>query len=120
VRATDGKFIAYYRVSTDHQGANGNGCAAQIQRRVALAVARSYSCARRFGPIVEGFSEHDDGERWQCTPCLMRPIMSVWPKPTRRSHDSAAPPKAPAANAALRPWAARVGTALATASAPEV
>jgi DNA invertase Pin-like site-specific DNA recombinase len=25
----DGKFIAYYRVSTDHQGMNGNGMAAQ-------------------------------------------------------------------------------------------
>ena len=25
----DGKFIAYYRVSTEHQGANGNGMAAQ-------------------------------------------------------------------------------------------
>jgi DNA invertase Pin-like site-specific DNA recombinase len=25
----DGKFIAYYRVSTEHQGANGNGIAAQ-------------------------------------------------------------------------------------------
>jgi DNA invertase Pin-like site-specific DNA recombinase len=25
----DGKFIAYYRVSTDHQGVNGNGIAAQ-------------------------------------------------------------------------------------------
>src|SRR6476661_7555747 len=25
----DGKFIAYYRVSTDHQGMNGNGIAAQ-------------------------------------------------------------------------------------------
>jgi len=25
----DGKFIAYYRVSTDHQGINGNGIAAQ-------------------------------------------------------------------------------------------
>ena len=25
----DGKFIAYYRVSTDHQGLNGNGMAAQ-------------------------------------------------------------------------------------------
>ena len=25
----DGKFIAYYRVSTDHQGVNGNGMAAQ-------------------------------------------------------------------------------------------
>jgi hypothetical protein len=23
----DGKFIAYYRVSTDHQGVNGNGIA---------------------------------------------------------------------------------------------
>jgi DNA invertase Pin-like site-specific DNA recombinase len=25
----DGKFIAYYRVSTDRQGMNGNGMAAQ-------------------------------------------------------------------------------------------
>src|ERR1700731_928754 len=25
----DGRFIAYYRVSTDHQGVNGNGIAAQ-------------------------------------------------------------------------------------------
>jgi hypothetical protein len=25
----DGKFIAYYRVSTDYQGVNGNGIAAQ-------------------------------------------------------------------------------------------
>ena len=69
----DGKFIAYYRVSTEHQGANGNehGCAAQIQRRVALAVARSYSCARRFGPRAKGYelrvsalpSEADIGQR---------------------------------------------------------
>jgi DNA invertase Pin-like site-specific DNA recombinase len=25
----DGRFVAYYRVSTEHQGANGNGMAAQ-------------------------------------------------------------------------------------------
>ena len=50
----DGKFIAYYRVSTEHQGCYRQryGCAAQIQRRVALAVARSYSCARRLGHIA--------------------------------------------------------------------
>jgi hypothetical protein len=28
-RVMDGKFIAYYRVSTDRQGMNGNGMAAQ-------------------------------------------------------------------------------------------
>ena len=28
-RVMEGKFIAYYRVSTDHQGVNGNGMAAQ-------------------------------------------------------------------------------------------
>jgi DNA invertase Pin-like site-specific DNA recombinase len=58
----DGKFIAYYRVSTEHQGANGNGCAAQIQRRVALAVARSRSCARRFGPMIEGYAARSAGQ----------------------------------------------------------
>jgi hypothetical protein len=30
----DGKFIAYYRVSTEHQGANGNGMAAQRKSSV--------------------------------------------------------------------------------------
>ena len=30
----DGKFIAYYRVSTEHRGANGNGMAAQRKSSV--------------------------------------------------------------------------------------
>ena len=30
----DGKFIAYYRVSTEHQGAIGNGMAAQRKSSV--------------------------------------------------------------------------------------
>jgi hypothetical protein len=32
----DEKFIAYYRVSTDHQGVNGNGMAAQLSAAASL------------------------------------------------------------------------------------
>ena len=37
----DGKFIAYYRVSTEHQGANGNGMAAQRKSSVGSPRLRS-------------------------------------------------------------------------------
>jgi DNA invertase Pin-like site-specific DNA recombinase len=40
----DGKFIAYYRVSTDRQGMNGNGMTAQRK-----AVERSKLYARLAG-----------------------------------------------------------------------
>ena len=33
-RVMDGKFIAYYRVSTDHQGVNGNGTLSARRSRI--------------------------------------------------------------------------------------
>jgi hypothetical protein len=35
----------------------------------------------RFGPILEGYSEHDGMASVGITHCLMRPIMSAWARP---------------------------------------
>lgn len=52
----DGKFIAYYRVSTDHQGMNGNGMAAQCK-----AVADYLNGGR--WKLVGEFTEVESGKR---------------------------------------------------------
>jgi DNA invertase Pin-like site-specific DNA recombinase len=52
----DGKFIAYYRVSTDHQGANGNGIAAQRK------AVEDYLNGGRW-KLVGEFTEVESGKR---------------------------------------------------------
>ena len=52
----DGKFIAYYRVSTDHQGVNGNGMAAQ---RKAVEDYLNGGCWK----LVGEFTEVESGKR---------------------------------------------------------
>ena len=52
----DGKFIAYYRVSTDHQGMNGNGMAAQ---RKAVEDYLNGGCWK----LVGEFTEVESGKR---------------------------------------------------------
>jgi DNA invertase Pin-like site-specific DNA recombinase len=52
----DGKFIAYYRVSTDHQGANGNGMAAQRK------AVEDYLNGGRW-KLVGEFTEVESGKR---------------------------------------------------------
>jgi DNA invertase Pin-like site-specific DNA recombinase len=52
----DGKFIAYYRVSTDHQGVNGNGMAAQ---RRAVEDYLNGGCWK----LVGEFTEVESGKR---------------------------------------------------------
>jgi hypothetical protein len=52
----DGKFIAYYRVSTDHQGVNGNGMAAQ---RKAVEDYLNGGCWK----LVDEFTEVESGKR---------------------------------------------------------
>src|SRR5262249_31393353 len=52
----DGKFIAYYRVSTDHQGMNGNGMAAQ---RKAVEDYLNGGCWK----LVGEFAEVESGKR---------------------------------------------------------
>src|SRR6476660_4638256 len=51
-----GKFIAYYRVSTDHQGVNGNGMAAQ---RKAVEDYLNGGCWK----LVGEFTEVESGKR---------------------------------------------------------
>src|ERR1019366_8220863 len=52
----DGKFIAYYRVSTDHQGVNGNGIAAQRK------AVEDYLNGGRW-KLVGEFTEVESGKR---------------------------------------------------------
>ena len=52
----DGKFIAYYRVSTDHQGVNGNGMAAQRK------AVEDYLNGGRW-KLVGEFTEVESGKR---------------------------------------------------------
>jgi DNA invertase Pin-like site-specific DNA recombinase len=52
----DGKFIAYYRVSTDHQGVNGNGMATQ---RKAVEDYLNGGCWK----LVGEFTEVESGKR---------------------------------------------------------
>ena len=52
----DGKFIAYYRVSTDHQGVNGNGMAAQRK------AVEDYLNGGRWKLVAE-FTEVESGKR---------------------------------------------------------
>jgi DNA invertase Pin-like site-specific DNA recombinase len=52
----DGKFIAYYRVSTDHQGMNGNGIAAQRK------AVEDYLNGGRW-KLVGEFTEVESGKR---------------------------------------------------------
>jgi DNA invertase Pin-like site-specific DNA recombinase len=52
----DGKFIAYYRVSTDHQGVNGNGMAAQRK------AVEDYLNGGRWRLVGE-FTEVESGKR---------------------------------------------------------
>jgi DNA invertase Pin-like site-specific DNA recombinase len=52
----DGKFIAYYRVSTGHQGVNGNGMAAQ---RKAVEDYLNGGCWK----LVGEFTEVESGKR---------------------------------------------------------
>jgi hypothetical protein len=52
----EGKFIAYYRVSTDHQGVNGNGMAAQ---RKAVGDYLNGGCWK----LVGEFTEVESGKR---------------------------------------------------------
>ena len=52
----NGKFIAYYRVSTDHQGMNGNGMAAQ---RKAVEDYLNGGCWK----LVGEFTEVESGKR---------------------------------------------------------
>jgi Resolvase, N terminal domain len=55
-RVMDGKFIAYYRVSTDHQGVDGNGMAAQ---RKAVEDYLNGGCWKLLGE----FTEVESGKR---------------------------------------------------------
>jgi hypothetical protein len=52
----DGKFIAYFRVSTDHQGVNGNGMAAQRK------AVEDYLNGGRW-KLVGEFTEVESGKR---------------------------------------------------------
>jgi DNA invertase Pin-like site-specific DNA recombinase len=52
----DGKFIAYYRVSTDHQGVNGDGMAAQRK------AVEDYLNGGRWRLVAE-FTEVESGKR---------------------------------------------------------
>ena len=52
----DRKFIAYYRVSTDHQGVNGNGMAAQRK------AVEDYLNGGRWS-LVDEFTEVESGKR---------------------------------------------------------
>ena len=52
----DGKLIAYYRVSTDHQGMNGNGMAAQRK------TVEDYLNGDRW-KLVGEFTEVESGKR---------------------------------------------------------
>jgi DNA invertase Pin-like site-specific DNA recombinase len=52
----DGKFIAYYRVSTDRQGMNGNGMAAQRK------AVEDYLNGGRW-KLVGEFTEVESGKR---------------------------------------------------------
>ena len=54
--ANTGKFIAYYRVSTDKQGKSGHGL--EAQRATVEAFAKSHSW-----PIVAEFTEVETGKR---------------------------------------------------------
>jgi DNA invertase Pin-like site-specific DNA recombinase len=52
----DGKFIAYYRVSTDRQGMNGNGLTAQRK------AVEDYLNGGRWS-LVDEFTEVESGKR---------------------------------------------------------
>ena len=59
----DGKFIAYYRVSTDRQGMNGNGMAAQRK------AVEDYLNGGRW-KLVGEFTEVESGKRAVAGTCM--------------------------------------------------
>jgi Resolvase, N terminal domain len=59
----DGKFIAYYRVSTDRQGMNGNGMAAQRK------AVEDYLNGGRW-KLVGEFTEGESGKRALARTCM--------------------------------------------------
>jgi hypothetical protein len=83
----DGKFIAYYRVSTEDQGANGNGMAAQRKSSVGSPWR---SCARipALGGSVpwlkanpQQTSAASDGRissSWACRTASVTSTVSLW------------------------------------------
>jgi DNA invertase Pin-like site-specific DNA recombinase len=58
----DGKFIAYYRVSTDRQGMNGNGMTAQRKAVEDYLNSGRWKapCRRRLPQYTPRYAEHFD------------------------------------------------------------
>jgi DNA invertase Pin-like site-specific DNA recombinase len=63
----DGRFVAYYRASTEHQGANGNGM--EAQRKAVADYLNGGNCK-----IVDEFTEVESGKRVDNRPELEKAL----------------------------------------------